>query len=124
MAHGFFQNKMLSDTELRECCLDAVRRYHEQQQDMLARHLAQLRDQHLRAQVTCQLTRVADDTALCREQCKEQPRVEPTKCTPRLPAQTKRGQRDELCRIALARAQFSFEARVSHNQQQSLHEMD
>ena len=91
---------------------------------MLVRHLAQLHDQLLRKQVQCQLDRVAEDTALCREQCKGQTSAAQSTCAQGLPAQTNRAQRDALCRIALDRAQVRFDARVSLSQQQRLHEMD
>ena len=124
MDHGLHQPQMLSDSELRDHCLGAIRRYHEQQQDMLVRHLAQLHDQLLRKQVQCQLDRVAEDTALRREQCKGQTSAAQSTCAQGLPAQTNGAQRDALCRIALDRAQVRFDARVSLSQQQRLHEMD
>ena len=115
---------MLSDSELCDHCMGAIRRYHEQQQDMLVRHLAQLHDQLLRKQVQCQLDRMAEDAALRREQCKGQARATQSTRAQRLPAQTNEAQRDALCRIALDRAQVRFDARASHSQQQRLHAMD
>ena len=106
------QNKV-SDVALREHCLAFVRLKHDQQQENLEGMLAGLCGKQLREVVQRELQRVADDTALCFRNTSE-PRVQSSAHSPVVQSQpTKRAQREELCRIALDRAQAAYDSRVA-----------
>ena len=111
MAKSGTQNK-ISDVALREHCLAFVRLKHDQQQVHLEGMLAGLCGKHLREVVQRELQRVADDTALCFGTQPESPAQRHTQ-VPVAQPQTKRAQRDALCRIALDRAQASHDFRTA-----------
>ncbi|OLP73795.1 hypothetical protein AK812_SmicGene46848 [Symbiodinium microadriaticum] len=107
MAKRGNQNK-ISDAALREHCLAFVRLKHDQQQENLEGMLAGLCGKQLREVVQRELQRVADDTALCFRNTSE-PRAQSSAHAPAVQSQpTKRAQREELCRIALDRAQAAY----------------
>ncbi|CAE7630380.1 Pol, partial [Symbiodinium necroappetens] len=97
MAKSGTQNK-ISDVALREHCLAFVRLKHDQQQVHLEGMLAGLCGKQLREVVQRELQRVADDTALCFGNTPELQAQRSTQVSVAQPQQTKRAQRDALCR--------------------------
>lgn len=102
----------MSDDALREQCLAFVKLKHEQQQVRLEVTLSGLRGKDLREVVQRELQRVADDTALCFTSKPARPAQRDTQVTA-VPPQTKRAQRDLLCRIALDRAQAVHDSQIA-----------
>ena len=106
------QNK-ISDVALREHCLAFVRLKHDQQQEHLEGMLAGLCGKQLREVVQQELQRVADDTALCFRNTSEL-HAQRSAHAPVVQSQpTKRAQREALCRIALDRAQATYDSQIA-----------
>ena len=112
MAKSGTQNK-ISDDALREHCLAFVQLKHSQQQGHLEGKLAGLCGKHLREVVQHELQRVADDTALCFGKAPTLQARQSTQVPGAHTQQTKRAQRDALCRLALDRAQATYDSQLA-----------
>ena len=112
MAKSGTQNKISDDT-LREHCLAFVQLKHSQQQVHLEGKLAGLCGKQLRDVVQHELKRVADDTVLCCGNTTTLQAQQSAQVSAVQPQQSKRAQRDALCRLALDRAQATYDSRIA-----------